>query len=158
MYMICSIWKHHFVREVGGRIEQKANVNVLSDTYLVRNSISVPGGMTVSGVTRLQFERPFSVYSTFTPGNAVFTSSLIVSVLMFNLKERTFYFSTKEKDAFCICPKFLLFIWHFFFLWDIIKTQWKDGKLDLFYLYLKNIYYPDCVFWNIESQISAFSL
>ena len=131
MYMICSIWKHHVVREVGGRIEQKANVNVLSDTYLVRNSISVPGGMTVSGVTRLQFERPFSVYSTFTPGNAVFTSSLIVSVLMFNLKERTFYFSTKEKDAFCICPKFLLFIWHFFFLVRHHQNYMKGWKIRL---------------------------
>ena len=122
MYMICSIWKHHFVREVGGRIEQKANVNVLSDTYLVRNSISVPGGMTVSGVTRLQFERPFSVYSTFTPGNAVFTSSLIVSVLMFNLKERTFYFSTKKK------MHFVSFL-NFFFLFDIFFSCETSSKL-----------------------------
>lgn len=34
---------------------QRTDVHVLLDTDLVCNSISVPGGKTVSGVTRLKF-------------------------------------------------------------------------------------------------------
>ena len=96
----------------------------------------IQGGMTVSGVTRLQFERLFAVCSIFTPENDVFTSSLIVSVLLFNLKDSRY---KKTKMHF-------VSVLNFFFLFDNyfhIKTASKlNEKMNNQTHYLKNIIRP----------------
>lgn len=52
--------KYHFGKIGGGEyiLALKTGIQIWLDTDLVRNSISVPGGMTISGMTHLQFLRP----------------------------------------------------------------------------------------------------